>query len=501
MTRFSRKTLALAAAAAVAASTPLAFAQDTNPSPPQTPQNTQSINLNADVALIIDKRLGEAGAITAPLADTSFVVERVQLSNPLNTAAGWQEASAIASAGAADAPVTGDSWTETTGENGQAVFEDLTVGMYRVTEVQNGNYTVAAPFLVTLPLIEEGQVNYRPTIAPKNQQLEPTKAAEDTDVAVGEDIVYTIKAPVPAGDVLRDGTRTINQFRIVDQLQAGLTYNALAPARVTITGGPAGATVTEGEHYTLTWDAGNNTLTVDFTEAGRQQLAEWRASNPGLTVSVEFNATVTQIPANGRFENIANVYIPNAQVPLPTTPETEEDGSDDTVTTQYVNVVVAKTVNGENLDGERTGAGAVFQVYECTAQGGSYSVADGATALTGSNEAGNAAADAALTTEGGSAVAPAAATGYALQFDPEKQYCAVETQAPSGYLLNPDPTPLNLTTTTEAGRPVYTATVNDVRDTILGRLPATGERTMIILLALGLVLFAGGAAYQLRRKS
>ncbi|QPK83024.1 LPXTG cell wall anchor domain-containing protein [Corynebacterium qintianiae] len=175
------------------------------------------------------------------------------------------------------------------------------------------------------------------------------------------------------------------------------------------------------------------------------------------------------------------------------------------MTTQYVDVTVNKTVNGVNVDGENTGAGAVFEIYECTAQdsGTGYTVADGATPLTGTNALGNAAAETpAITTAGGDANAAAAANGYALQFDPEKQYCAVETKAPAGYMRNPIPTPLDLTTEgTETTRPIYTAKVNNVRDNIFDRLPATGERTMIALLAIGLVLFAGGAAYQLRRKN
>ena len=497
MSRMTTKTLALAAAAVFATATPFALAPT---APFAYAQNTQGVDINADVSLTIDKRLGEAGDTTTPLEGTSFKVERVQMTNQLNTAAGWQEASDITAAGAAAATVTGEEWTVATGPDGKAVFNDLTVGLYRVTEIQNGNYTVAAPFLVTVPLIENGVVNYNPTISPKNQLLEPTKSAVDTNVTVGQDIVYTVNAPVPAGDVLQDGTRTINQFRIVDQLQQGLTYNQDQPARVTVSTG----SLDPATDYTVNWDAGTNTLTVDFTEAGRAKLAELRATNPDLTVSVEFNATVTQIPANGQFSNTAQIYIPNTDTPLDTTPSTPNDGTDGAVTTQYVNVTVNKTVNGANVDGENTGAGAVFEIYECTAQdSGGYTVADGATPLSGTNAEGNAVAESpAITTAGGDANAAAAANGYALQFDPEKQYCAVETQAPDGYLLNPDPTPLNLTTEgTETTRPIYTTTVNNVRDNIFGRLPATGERTMIALLAIGLVLFVGGAAYQLRRKN
>ncbi|AWB85147.1 SpaH/EbpB family LPXTG-anchored major pilin [Corynebacterium liangguodongii] len=497
MSRISSKALAIAAAATIAAASPLAFSPN---APFAVAQNTQGVDINADASLTIDKRLGEAGGTTTPLQGTSFKVERVAMTNQLNTAAGWQEASDITAAGAAAANVTGEAFTVATGADGKAVFPDVTVGLYRVTEIQNGNYTVAAPFLVTLPLIEDGVVNYNPTISPKNQLLEPTKSAVDTNVTVGQDIVYTVNAPVPAGDVLQDDTRTITQFRIEDTLQQGLTYNQTEGAQVTVTGGAGGETLEAGTDYTVDWTAPK--LTVDFTDAGRAKLAEWRATNPGLTVSVKFNATVTQIPANGQFSNTAQVFIPNATTPLDTTPSTPNDGTDDAVTTQYSDVAVSKTVNGVNVDEGTTGAGAVFEIYECTAQGSSYQIAENAAPLTGANAEGTATAGTTITTAGGSADAAAVANGYALQFDPEKQYCAVETQAPAGYLLKPDPTPLNLTTPGDAdSRPIYTATVNNVKDNIFGKLPATGTTTMLAMLAIGLVLFAGGAAYQLRRNN
>lgn len=497
MSRIPAKSLAIVAAAVLATSTPLALApavaQQTAPAAP-----TSGIDLNADATLTIEKRLGEVDSTTPAPGGFQFTVEMINLDNPLNTAAGWSEAQSIIE-GTKPATVI-ESETLTIGSDGKATAS-MPVGLYRVTEVQNGAYTVAAPFFVTLPLIEDGKVNYNPTISPKNQLLEPTKSAADTNVTVGEDIVYTVNAPVPAGDVLQDGTRTINQFRIVDQLQQGLTYNQAEPARISISAG----SLDPATDFTVNWETGTNTLTVDFTEEGRAKLAQLRADNPDLSVSVEFNATVNQIPANGQFSNTAQVFIPNATEPLDTTPETEDDGTDGAVTTQYVDVTVNKTVNGVNVDEGNTGAGAVFEIYECTARdsGTGYTVADGATPLTGTNADGNAAAEtSAITTAGGDANAAAAANGYALQFDPEKQYCAVETQAPDGYLLNPDPTPLNPTTEgTESTRPVYTATVNNVRDNIFGRLPSTGERGMIALLAIGLVLFAGGAAYQLRRNN
>ena len=156
-----------------------------------------------------------------------------------------------------------------TGADGIAKFDNLKVGIYKVTEKTNGNYTVAAPFLVTLPLTQDGELNYNPTVSPKNQKLDPTKAADDANANIGDEITYTVKAPVPAGDVLQDGTRTISQFRITDDLQKELTYVADSAA-VTLIGAKDGvdASLQSGD-YTITNNGQN--LTVEFTEAGLQR--------------------------------------------------------------------------------------------------------------------------------------------------------------------------------------------------------------------------------------
>ncbi|SQG65360.1 surface-anchored fimbrial subunit [Corynebacterium renale] len=507
MSRIARKSFALALAASVATITPVALSAGSFAPvamAQSNAQNNQAVDLNADVRLTIDKRVGDPGAegtTAIPNDASSFTVERVQMTNALNTAAGWQEASDIVAAGADQATVTGEATTvPVTG--GTAVFNDLSVGLYKVTETVNGNYTVAAPFLVTLPLTkDDGTLDYTPTITPKNQLIEPKKNAADTNASVGDNITYTITAPVPAGDVNRDGERTISQFAIDDQLVDNLTY-ANNTATVTLTGGgDGGATLTEGD-YTLT--TSDNQVQVAFTEDGLQKLATARADNPGLAVELTFDATVKSIPANGQITNQANVTLPNRDEPVQTTPDDTEDSENGSTATRYVDVQITKTLNGQNIEDGKNGNDAQFQIFECTAttgEGQAYSIADGATALEGTNQEGTAKAGTTLTAQG-EAPAAAVANGYALQFDPEKQYCAVETKAPEGYLLNPDPVALTLDTNVAQGqRPVYVAQVDNIKNNIWGMLPATGERTMLIILAAGLLLFGAGAAYQLRRKN
>ena len=502
MSNISTKTFALAAAAAFATATPLALAPDL--APVAVAQNNQAVDVNKTGTLTINKQEGDPGAATGTVEGTEFTVERVQMTNGLNTAAGWTEAGNIVSAGAGEAAIdtTFTAQTKATDADGVAAFTDLPVGIYKVTEKTNGNYTVAAPFLVTLPLTQQdGSLTYTPTVSPKNQKLDPTKAADDANANIGDQITYTIKAPVPAGDVLQDGSRTISQFRITDDLQQELTYVADS-AEVTLAGADD-TTLGEGD-YTISNDGQN--LTVEFTPAGLQRLETLRADNPGLTVQVVFKAEVNAIPANGQIDNTANVYVPNRDEPIQSKPETEKDGDQDTndTTTQYANVEVTKTLNGNPVEDGKTGNGAEFEIYPCAPEGEGYAVADGAEAIKGTATANSTEVATTFTAQGGDvdSAKAAVASGFGMQLNPTVQYCAVETKAPAGYLVNPDPQLLTLTTKgTDTNRPVYTVAVNDVKDNIFGRLPATGERTMLYILALGLVLFGGGAAYQLSRRN
>ena len=505
MSNLTKKTFALAAAAAFATATPLAVAPDL--APVAIAQNNQAVDVNKTASLTIHKQEGDPGDATGNVAGTEFIVERVQMQNGLNTAAGWKEAGDIVNSGA-DAATIDTTFTAQnvkTGADGIAKFDNLKVGIYKVTEKTNGNYTVAAPFLVTLPLTQDGELNYNPTVSPKNQKLDPTKAADDANANIGDEITYTVKAPVPAGDVLQDGTRTISQFRITDDLQKELTYVADSAA-VTLIGAKDGvdASLQSGD-YTITNNGQN--LTVEFTEAGLQRLEKLRGENPGLTAQVVFKAKVNAIPANGQINNTANVYVPNRENPIPTKPETTKDGDQDTnnTTTQYVNVEVTKNLNGNAVEDEKTGNGAEFEIYPCAPDGDNgYAVADGAEAIKGTATANDTELATSFTAQGGDVASAkaAVASGFGMQLNPTVQYCAVETKAPQGYLVNPDPQLLTRTTEgTDTTRPVYTVAVNDVTDNIWGRLPATGERTMLYILALGLVLFGGGAAYQLSRRN
>jgi len=352
-------------------------------------------------------------------------------------------------------------------------------------------------------------VNYNPKVSPKNQLIQPKKSAENGNANVGDKISYTIEAPVPAGDVDRQRNRNIPHFEITDNLNEHLAFANGADGVTVSAEGVENLTRGDQGDYTVAITGENNkNLSVKFTDAGREKLAKARATNAGLSVQVKFDATVQSIPANGKIENLAHLDLNgNDQDPgIPTTPGGDNSGENDgATTTHYNDVSITKTLNGEPTEDKATGAGAEFQVFECTADGDKWKVSDQAAPIKGANAEGTAVASATLTAAEPVQGEAAKADGYFLQFDPNKEYCAVETKAPQGYLINPDPHHLSKTDQTrgegENARFIYAATIDDVKDNIWGKLPATGMRTMLIILGLGALLFIGGAYYQLKRRN
>ena len=321
-------------------------------------------------------------------------------------------------------------------------------------------------------------------------------------MTVGKNIHYTIEAPVPVAEKTKEGTNNLTKFTITDNLPDELNYDSNAAVKVGNVGTDGKFTevsndLASGTDYTLT--AEGKQVKVEFTESGLAKLQKLREDNAGLNVQLAFDAKVVKLPANGKIENTAQVGTPNSDTDIDTKPKEPNEGEGPKVT-KFANVEITKTVSGG--DAEDTGNGAQFQVFKCTqGENGTWTVEGDSLQLT--NEAGDQALDDKnITAEGGAAGTDAVAKGYGFQVDQEAKYCAVETKAPKGYVANPDAFPLTMTTAdSETQRAVYTGKIDNVKDSVWGNLPATGERTMLILLGLGALLFAGGAAYQLNRRN
>lgn len=502
----SRTALAVSTAAAVAFVGPVgASVVATLPAAVAQAQ----VDVNHATKLTIKKYegepIGENGKLDdlKTIKDVTFKVERIATA-PLNTAKGWED---VAAAGekkiselAADPNFTAKEVA--TNADGEAVFTDLGVGLFRVTELraEGAKHSVATPFLLTLPAFENGVAQYERTINPKNQILEPKKSVISQNTTQGDNARYRIDAPIPAFGPNPEG----DQLRVVDKLAENLEWSqAEHPVQVQVLKSADDKnleTLAVGTHYTVA-DAGGNTVDVTFTEEGLKKLRELRAANPGLIVRTEFDAKLIKLPENGTIDNTAQVYYSNDDKPHNTTPTDDPDGG--ATTLNFAKVEVTKLLNKQAKDGEKNGAGAEFQIFTCTKQNdGSWKVDEGTAAqrvVIGDKVETTLTADKTVADgeeHAGAALADAEGLNRIKKNNTFADYCAVETKGVSGYLNNPEPQPLTYDEATKT----LTGSVNNVKDNLFGRLPATGERTMLIILALGVVLFGGGAAYQLRSR-
>ncbi|MGV3207619.1 MULTISPECIES: SpaH/EbpB family LPXTG-anchored major pilin [unclassified Corynebacterium] len=461
-----------------------ALAQETGTEPTLAPNADANgaasvIDANHDVALNIEKYVGEPGDTSTPLPGAMFRVERVNgidLTNPQD----WAQ---IGNLNAEDdslavTPVAGgNNGVFTTGDNGQinltTAQNQLSVGVYRVTEVQFGNYTVAAPFFVTLPYDNGGTWEYTRTVQPKNQDVSPNKQVKDDGVTVGKALEYTINAPVPAGE--------LNRFNIVDNLVANLTAPAPGDVSVATNGDVA---LAAGDYNTT---VNGQEVRVNFTPAGLAKLQEARQSNPSLQVNVGINAVVNSVPAGGVINNTATVELPNGQV-------SNTDDGDTQTNTVFGNLAITKTSPAS----EGSLNGATFELYQCTAQeDGNYQLLGDAVEVSSAADGGEIVTE--MTTSGGGAddASDATANGYAIPLQSTSTgatgtvgntYCVLETQAPDGFVRNPQPQPVNVDIENRA----LSVSVENQRDSIIGQLPATGAWGILIAFLVGMAFLARG---------
>ncbi|WP_124055306.1 SpaH/EbpB family LPXTG-anchored major pilin [Arcanobacterium ihumii] len=459
------------------------------------------VDVNHNVSLTINKYEGDPQTTapnTVPTAPTNgakpldgaqFKIEKVNEVD-LSTQAGWTTASLLTDADKGNDPaVTYTNIDTVTTAGGKATISTATntnfkVAMYRVTELQKTGYTVAPPFYVTLPYSDpaNGTWTYDLNVYPKNQNVTPTKTVNDSVATVGKNLTYTIKAPVPAG--------TLDRFNVVDQLISELALQNSPAAKVTVTG-TSPVTLDPVADYALTYDA--NTLRVNFSAMGLQKLQTARVSDSTLAVQVVFEAKVLSVPtADATVKNTATVELPNS-------------GSVQTGATATIlaNLKITKTSTASGVTKDQLN-GATFEIYRCSdansdgkydLQGSPLVVSNVATTTAQDPQTTNAT----LITAGGTAdnATDSTITGYGLPYSSAgsdgapvvNQFCALETKAPTGFVRNPEVLPIK---TWDAATHTYSLSVDNVKNSLFGQLPATGAFGIVIIFLIGLALLARG---------
>ncbi|MEV7662049.1 SpaH/EbpB family LPXTG-anchored major pilin [Paenarthrobacter sp. NPDC089316] len=407
-----------------------------------------------------------------PLAGITFTIQQVNTID-LASNAGWDAANNLSNvfdASNAAGSITGAGYTlgagtsQTTAADGTAVFGNLPVGLYLVTETgYPAGVTPSAPFLVSVPMTDPDNKDnwiYDVNVYPKNSITGATKTVEDAeDIKLGDQIDFTITGDIPNETVI-DG------YKIVDQLDAKLTYVGASATLVD------GTVLTEGTDYNVVFDSATNTVSVVFTQAGRDLLA----AHNDTKVQVVVNTTVNKI---GEIENEALVY-PNAASFNVTPGQPGGPVVTPPVVTKWGEITLQKVdQNGAAL------TGAEFSVYanEADAKAGTNPIVlNGETVFA-------VAADGTLTISGlrysdwanGAAVAPGT-PDY-------RTYYLVETKAPTGYELLAQPVSFLVnSTTTSVG---IDLAVKNVPSNGGFELPFTGGVGTTVLYVAGGLLVAG----------
>lgn len=482
------------------------------------------VDPDATGTLIIHKRLNPEGTLTradgledpaapgTPLNGIQFSVQQIT-DIDLTVQAGWEETNdAIAALPTAPAPL-GTAVSLTTATNpegaGTAVFEDLEIGAYYVTETLTpaqiaDGITPAAPFIITVPITDPDNLDnwlYTTHVYPKNLQTTPEKTVDDgpdTTYEIGDLIDWTISTAVPS--------QTTDAYAFKDELVEHLEIPADAADNVAVTlnGTPLvyDADDLPGNDYTIAYDAAtDNILTVELTAAGRTKLNA--AVGSGVQIALTLTTEVVSLPADGIIENTGAVF-PNSGFPLTgpgiVTPPVESKFGE-----IYILKVIAGTTTGL--------AGAQFKVFASQADAEAYSADPTANAdlplQAYQNGIGNGSLTETFTTDADGEVSISGLRASNWQDGEEltdsadfQNYWLLEVRAPDGYELltapvgpitvlydNANPTVL----------PFGEATIENVEKPLL---PFTGGTiaTWLFYLGGGLIL-VGGAALLIRARS
>lgn len=403
----------------------------------------------------------------------------------------------------------GDEQTKTTDANGVALFSGIKTGLYLVVEeanpTTNGQAVApAAPFLVTVPMTDPRErTAWLDTVHvyPKNQAVAaPRKTITDpfptgdgvdlTGSSRGEFIGYEIAADVPA----LGGDNALNGFSVTDKLPAELGGLNLESVVVTLDG----EELAENSYSIRNWSVGagddaQEVLLVELTDTGLAQLGAG-----GGEIVVSFNAPLEKTPQANLINQawvsptalgVAEGWDPEAEGASPGTPS-------NATRSIYGQINIQKTGQGDDSDGL---ADAVFELHRCVdgdLAESSLPIQVGGTTRWTTGEDGSASISGihlANVTEQDDL------TSYVDLWERNgEQFCLVETQAPDGYALLPEPVGVNLVYDADNLKLVSVVQpIENVKNNAGFSLPLTGGMGIWLILGGGILLLLIAAAYYL----
>lgn len=436
-----------------------------------------------------------------------------------------------------------------TNNNGVVQFKDLPLGLYQVQETKvPAGYSASdggKAFYMTLPMIEkvttgqttETKYNYAPFVDPKNTdqsgivtksqdlthtvgagdtieytikaKLDKTKAAAaDPDVKADEFKGYTIFDLAPSDYFTAYDQSVITKMTVGDTENQGtvtpgtpLNYNATeAQSDYTVDSNTTIPAVTEGDEAKK--DVKRTKIKIEFTDSGRTKLAAEvnKADNAGKTVyvTVHFKFTLKASTDLGSKKVTNKASVIPSHVPGSTASEIPADNPP---STDFATFKIKKVSSQDEtvalgnakfrLFAVKTDAEGCTNALKEGKSGGDLTKACVTPSSTGFGE---------KTTSPTDGATKGLTDGYSVKRGTE--FYVVETEAPKGYIRNPDVHPV----TVETGKDAYTLTVKNIPDSGNGgkgwlfNLPKTGAAGVVIFALAGVCLVCFGIFVFMRNR-
>lgn len=448
-------------------------------------------------------------------------------------------AKALQDAGLKASEAKADVVEQETGTDGSTTFNlGATYGLYLVEEdlansapKKDGKPIKVTkqvnPFLVTVPLPDTQTHTwiYNLKIYPKNDvstskvekkaQTAPNKPFIDgTTTTMGWDISIPLTA-------IKDGGKTYTNVSFTDPINTDfLNYSSVKNVKVTDKDGNVSDTLETTDYEVEGYSSiGNNPDKVNLAKSENLKNVKWirvKLTTTGLTkasakVGGKLTATVvTTVIAPGNIKNYINTdvdgvatgeggktpgCIPTKQKPCDEDPNHPHEGGD---TTNFAKLTIDKVglSDNDNKDNGKPLQGAIFNVYEAAPgktvddlKGKIVDAAGSDLVKTGGHVRTMTATDDKGKASDSFFVGNGANVSHV--------YCAVETKAPDGFELDNKLHCVNLTA--GADNSANTLKINNKKSTsldkILGNLPMTGARGLVILTVCGIVGIAGTLFY------
>ncbi|AYZ22308.1 MULTISPECIES: SpaH/EbpB family LPXTG-anchored major pilin [Gardnerella] len=436
----------------------------------------------------------------------------------------------------------------TTGEDGSCKFEQLPMGLYYVEETDVSGAQLkdgqtwkpvsitkgVDPFFVTTPLANETTKKwiYDVNVYPKNDtstdlpKKTPANAPSSLDIKSNNATTMSWDITIPL-NLIAPATK-FTTIKFTDPLMKDLVFDAasgISDVKISkfAKGSDTASTktndfndLTKDTDYTVTTDTskkyavGNDqksftlvTVALNNTGLGK---ADSLYKNLGDGNVLKLTAKITAKVKQGatKVVNVINTEVNNTVTgqkddPKPCVPTTSKpcDNPGQSVT-NFATLKVTK-VNEQTGQDKKTLKGAEFEVYAMKDNATSTTNAD----VTGNDKGNKKVEGVTLTTgdNGEASVELFIGNGDTTS----KKYCIVETKAPAGYQPSDTPTCYDLTVEGQADAATKNSkeVVNKLStalDKIVGALPMTGARGLVLLTAFGIVGLGGTLFYIITRR-